>query len=276
MKMKKLIPGTIAAMGICLSLSIPAAADNTEFVRDEYGLLSNQEVQTLESYGEQLFEEKQCGVYLRVTKDIGGYSDASDFAEYLYVVEELGYGDDHAGILFVVSMGERDYAVTVYGSAYDVFTDRAVNGMIDDILSDLSYGNWYDAFETYYSDSGNLLRNYNYHETEYDNDDDLIIIDPPAPEKQGANPIILAIGSLISSLMVCLGLRSKNKTTGERYSAQEYMSQITMTNRLDLFTHHTVSRVRVSSPPSSHSGDGGGGITTTYHSSGFHSTSGKF
>ncbi len=266
----------MAAAALCFSLAVPVSADNTEFVRDEYGLLSNQEVQELENYGQQLFDEKQCGVYLRVTKDIGGYSDASDFAEYLYVVEELGYGDDHAGILFVVSMGERDYAVTVYGSAYDVFTDRAVSGMIDDILDDLSRGNWYDAFETYYGDSERLLRNYTYHETEYDNNDDLIIIDPPAPEKRGANPIILAIGSLMSSLMVCLGLRFRNKTTGERYSAHEYMSQITMTNRLDLFTHHTVSRVRVSSPPSSHSGGGGGGITTTYHSSGFHSTSGKF
>lgn len=275
MKMKKLIPGTLAAMAVCLAMGIPAAADNTEFVRDEYGLLSGDEVQTLESYGQQLFDDRQCGVYLRITEDLGGYSDASDFAEYLYVVEELGYGDDHAGILFVVSMGERDYAVTVYGSAYDVFTDRAVAGMIDDVLSDLSYGDWYEAFETYYADSERLLRDYTYHEIEYDNDDDLIVIDPPAPEKRGANPVILAIGSLMTSLMVCLGLRSKNKTTGERYSAHEYMSKITMTNRLDLFTHHTVSRVRVSSPPSSGSG-GGGGITTTYHSSGFHSTSGKF
>ncbi len=254
---------------------LPVYAESTEFVRDDYGLLSRDEQQEIQEYGQQLYDERECGVYLRITDDLGGYSDAADYAEYIYVVEELGYGKDHAGILFLISMGERDYAVTVYGSAYDVFTDPAVDRMIDDVLPYLSDEDWYGFAGRYYRNAERLLENYTYHEIEYDNDDDLIHIDTdPQPEqKNSPNPVFLAISSVFASLAVCLGLRSKNKTTGIKTTAGNYMKDFRLTGKLDLFTHNTVSRVHIprNNPPSS-----GGGTTTTYHSSGFHSTSGKF
>ena len=276
MKIKSTLISLLIGAGMILPGIIPAEADNTEFVRDDYGLLTDGEVKQLEDYGEKLFEERQCGVYLRITEDLGGYSDAAAFTENTYVIEDLGYGNDHAGILFLISMGEHDYAVTVYGSAYDVFTDPAVERMIDDVTPLLSEGRWYAAFNTYYEESEELLKDYTYHEIEYP-DDDYIYIDPePEPEKKSSpNPVFLAISSLVTSLAVCLGLRSKNKTTGIRTTAEEYIVKVRVNKKLDLFTHNTVSRIHIQRqpPPSNNSG---GGIQTSYHSSGFHTHSGKF
>lgn len=277
MKMKNRLISLVMTAGLILPGAVTAAAGSTDFVRDDYGLLSSGEVQALEDYGRRLYDDRQCGVYLRITEDLGGYSDAADYAESMYVIEELGYGDDHAGILFLISMGDHDYAVTVYGSAYDVFTDPAVERMIDDVIPLLSDGRWYEAFSTYYGESEELLRDYTYHEIEY-GDDDYIYIDPePEPEPDRMpNPVFPAITSVFASLAVCLGLRSKNKTTGIKTTAGNYIDKVRLNKKLDLFTHNTVSRVAIprQQPPSS--GSGGGGIQTSYHSSGFHSHSGKF
>ncbi len=278
MNMKKLVLGTLCAGCAAIMLTAEIKADSEEFVRDEYGLLSTDEVQELNSYGAELYEDRQCGIYLRITNDLAGYTYAQDYVENVYVVEELGYGEDHSGVLLLISMGERDYALTVYGSAYDVFTDPVVEDMLDDITSYLSRGNWYRAFRTYYEESDRILKDYTYHEIEYD-EDDFIVIDGDGeeeqePEKRGVNPLPVGIGSLVTSLMICLGLRSKNKTTGVKHSAGTYLADVRLTKKLDIFTHNTVSRVKVAD--SSNHNRPSGGVTTSYHSSGFHTHSGKF
>ncbi len=277
MNMKKMVLGTLCAGCAAIFLTAQIKADSEEFVRDEYGLLSTDEVQELNGYGAELYEDRQCGVYLRITNDLAGYTYAADYVENIYVVEELGYGDDHAGILLLVSMDEHDYALTVYGSAYDVFTDPVVEDLEDDIVYYLSRGNWYQAFRTYYEESDRILKNYTYHEIEYDTDDFIVIDGPgtePEPESRGVDPLPVGIGSLVTSLMICLGLRSKNKTTGVKHSAGSYLADVRLTKKLDIFTHNSVSRVKVAD--SSDHNRPSGGITTSYHSSGFHTHSGKF
>jgi uncharacterized protein len=279
MNMKKLVLGTLCAGCAAIILTADIKADSEEFVRDEYGLLSSDEVQELSEYGAELYQDRQCGVYLRITNDLAGYTYAQDYVENVYVVEELGYGNDHAGVLFLVSMKEHDYALTVYGSAYDVFTDPVVDDMLEDVVSHLSSGNWYQAFRTYYEESDRILENYTYHEIEYNTDDNIIIDGPgtdpePEPGRRGVNPLPVGIGSVVTSLMICLGLRSKNKTTGVQHTAGTYLNHVQLTKKLDIFTHNTVSRMRVAD--SSNHNRPGGGIQTNYHSSGFHTHSGKF
>ncbi len=70
---------------------------------------------------------------------------ADDFYDY------NGYGRDsrNTGILFLVDMGERQWAFSTTGKAIDVFGDRDLEVMEDEIIGYLSSGDYKTAFETF-------------------------------------------------------------------------------------------------------------------------------
>ena len=54
-------------------------------------------------------------------RDIEAYTD--DFYDYY----GYGRGDNHDGIMFLISMGDRKWHITTTGSAINIFTDAGQN-----------------------------------------------------------------------------------------------------------------------------------------------------
>lgn len=79
------------------------------------------------------------------SRDIEAYTD--DFYDYY----GYGRGDNHDGIMFLISMGDRKWHITTTGSAINIFTDAGQNYIMSTVQPKLSAGTYYDAFDSFIS-----------------------------------------------------------------------------------------------------------------------------
>ena len=94
------------------------------YVTDDVGILTDSQWEDLEQRAQQVSEEYQCGVYMITVDDYTDYSTESVYtADYtIYHDYEMGMGEDRDGIMILLSMEDRDYAMFVYGpKASEVF-----------------------------------------------------------------------------------------------------------------------------------------------------------
>lgn len=153
--MKKIL----SLMLVFALLVIPVSAsqmDNTDFVVDNGGLLTDGEEQLLEALAAQISEEWECQTVI-VTADSLNGKDITAYADDTFDYEGYGYGSGDDGIILVVDMGEREWAISTHGYGITAFTDYGQEYMMDRVLPDLSDGDYYDAFETFLEECDDLL-----------------------------------------------------------------------------------------------------------------------
>lgn len=245
-----------------------------EYVRDDYGVLSEQELAQLNEKARMIADEYDCGVYIRVVKNKENYTYIEDYAEYVYNRENLGVGPDRDGVLFIIDMDERYYDITAHGdTANRAFTDFAKSVMEDEVVPVMGSGNFYKAFDSFL--------NYADYDLEREAAGSPVDINNVhSPEELRTRRRRIAIGattavSPLTSLLICLGLRSKHKTKGRKYEAHHYIPKngIRLNIMNDQFLYRSEQRTPIVRPSSSGGGGGGG---TTINSGGFSHSSGKF
>ena len=215
-------------------------------------------------------EYAQCGVYFIAVDDYTQYSSAGDIleaAEEIYMANGLGIGEERNGILLLLSMDWRDYALVTYGDfAHMAFTDYGQEMICETFLDDFRYDEW--AYGCY----------------EYIRATDVLIQKAMAGEpldvaeyKQG-DPAVLSVMTVVPaamlSLVICNVLKGKMKTARRQVAAFEYIvgGQVDFRVRQDRFTHVTRTRRKINTNNGGKPGGGG----TTIRSSGFSGRSGKF
>lgn len=270
---KKVILSLLLALCLVLSLGGVALASGemaVPHVTDTAGLLTQEEVMALEAQAEQIAENYSCAPYILVVEDFRDYEDTNDIFEAgmnLYERWDLGYGPEKNGLLLMLSMAERDYALASYGSVtHRAFTDYGQDYLSDQFLDNFRQGDWAGGFQDYLDTSAWLLEQAK-NGTPYDVN--------TAPEEPSFNFLIILI-PLVLALVVCLILTGQMKTAKRKTEARDYMVQGSTDMRIvqDIFTHRTVTRQVIQSE--SKGGGGGGGGGTTVNSRGFSGKSGKF
>ena len=264
---KKCILSLLLALCLVLSLGGAALASNRitmPYVTDAAGLLTNEEIMALEAQAEQIAENYGCAPYILVVEDFQVYEDTTDIFEAgmnLYERWGLGHGPEKNGLLLILSMAERDYALVPYGSVtHRAFTDYGQNDLSDQFLDNFRNDDWAGGFRDYLDGCAWLLEQAE-NGTPYDVN--------TAPK--GFNPLIIVI-PLVLALAVCLVLTAQMKTAKRKTEAGDYMVQGGAKMRVvqDIFTHRTVTRQVIQSE------NKGGGGGTTINSRGFSGKSGKF
>ena len=114
---------------LCISLTLPVlasakvdlasieVANKSEISGDVYdgaGLLSSDQITALSNKLAAIEQQYQCDVVVFTLKDTNGY-DVRNYVEAIYTQCGYGYGDGHDGIIFAVSMAERDWQLLTYG-----------------------------------------------------------------------------------------------------------------------------------------------------------------
>lgn len=264
---KKSILSLLLALCLVLSLGGAALASNQitmPHVTDAAGLLTNEEVMALEAQAKQIAQSYGCAPYILVVDDFRVYEDTDDVFEAgmnLYERWELGYGQERNGLLLILSMAERDYALVTYGSVtHRAFTDYGQDYLCEQFLDNFRNDDWAGGFQDYLNTSAWLLEQAK-NGTPYDVD--------TAPK--GFNPLIIVI-PLVLALAVCLVLTAQMKTAKRKTEAGDYMVPNGVEMRIvqDIFTHRTVTRQVIQNE------NKGGGGGTTVNSRGFSGKSGKF
>ena len=268
MEIKKKITLSLL-LALCLVLSLGGAALASgemavPYVTDAAGLLTQDEVLALEAQAEQIAEDYGCAPYILVVENYRDYEDTYDVREAgmnLYERWGLGYGPEKNGLLLMLSMAERDYALVTNGSVtHQAFTDYGQDYLCEQFLDNFRNDDWVGGFRDYLDGCAWLLEQAK-NGTPYDVN--------TAPK--GFNPLILVI-PLVLALVVCLVLTGQMKTAKRKTEAGDYMVQGGAKMRVvqDIFTHRTVTRQVIQSE------NKGGGGGTTINARGFSGKSGKF
>lgn len=250
-------------------IGIPAVFAQTaglSYVTDEVGLLTPEEVEDFEEQAREIEMEYGCGVYAIILEDYTAYSDKSVYecAKDFYRNYNLGSGSEKNGVLLLLSMSDRDYALIVYGDeALKSFTDYGQEKLEDDFLYYFGDDRWEEGFQAYFDGSEEYLSmaaagTYFDVDTDEDATDILMKIF-----------IIVGIPVIISGI-ICGIFLAQMKTARKQTMATEYILMDTKKIRIqeDRYTHSTQTRRKIEKSSSS------GG--TTRDSSGFSGRSGKF
>lgn len=251
--MKKKLTMLLAALLLAVSLGVPALADSsTDHVYNLNGLLTAGEWALLDMQAEDISERYGCGVYIVTVDDYTEYGSGSvyDVTTQIYNDADNGFGleDGREGILLLLSMRERDWAMFVHGEyAQYAFDDYGQTELEDAFLPAFGENDWYGGFSGYLNACDEYLA--------------LAAAGTPVRRSPVGGIVTAVVISCAVALVVCLILKAKMKSVHRKVEAQTYITAdgLALTDSYDRYTHTTESRRRIEKKSSSASGGGGSG-----------------
>ena len=246
---------------LLFALCAPALASSLPLVVDDVSLLTEAEKTELTSEAQRLSEKYRMDVVIFTTGSLGGKTALNYAADY-YDGKGYGQGDDHDGVMLMLSLEDRDWCILTTGSGIQAFTDYGIEVISDDIVPFFSDGDYASGFKRFLHDADVFLAQaekgepYDIHNT--------VQLRSPLDRALGAW-VYLLIGAVLVAAIGLGILMIGMKTAKPQYSAAHYVKEgSTQIARMqDLYLYHTQTRVRVQKESS-----GGGGSSTFTSSSG--------
>ena len=220
-------------------------AEDNLLVWDEAELLNETEVAQLNSKLESISKKYKAEIRVVTLSSMDG-GDIDEFLEYLYDESGFGYGENHDGVLLVVCMDPWEYRILSNGFAGEAITSGDIDAIGEAFKSDLSDGNYADAFDTFAD------------KCEYYLDGHI----NGFPFNTGKNLLIcLGIG-LVVALIVTGIWKGQLKSVRKQSAANAYVKAGTMqiTQSGDFFMYRNVTKTQKQS--SSSSGSSGSSRST--------------
>lgn len=134
---------------LCFSMTTQALGAQTPAkVVDQAGLLSAEESLALTEQAEAMTSRYETDVVILTVDRLGG-KDAQTFADDYFDEHGYGVGSSYDGILLLISMEARDWAMSTCGDTASLITDSDLALLEDAMLPDLAAGRYYAAFTAY-------------------------------------------------------------------------------------------------------------------------------
>lgn len=250
--MKKRIFMFLLALCMTALLPISVCALTSEpqlpYVTDVAELLNDNDELKLTQMALQLEERYGVGVYVVTVEDYCAFDPAGVYeATYgIYHEYTMGVGAEREGIMLLLSMNQRDYALFRYGNqtAY-AFDDYGLAKLEEEFLDNFAQNDWSGGFEDYIRTCAQYLEK----------------AAAGNPVRKSPMTMILIFWAIALSIaaVVCVVLVGQMKTVHKSTSAASYAGDLTLTEQFDQFTHRTETRRRIErSSSSGHSESGGG------------------
>ena len=235
------------------------------YIFDLAGCLSSDSRTKLEARAEEISTRHNCGVYVAFVDDYKVYSQGGDVYEGTYRFyhdKQLGMGDGRDGVIVLLSMQNRKYAMFIYGenAAYAI-NEYGAEQLEGRFLGQFSDGNWYIGAAEYLTACDEYLS--------------LAEAGKPVRESPWAVIAIVVIVSCLIASGVCKVLKMNMKTVRRGAAADEYVTGegLALTESSDRFMYTTETRTKIKSDSSD---GGGGGSTSSCSGGGGHGRSGSF
>lgn len=226
-----------------------------ELLVDEPGLLDEEQFETLNCKLFDISQEHQCNVAVVVIRNLGNY-DAQGYANQYYVSSQYGYEATDDGILLLVAMDQRSWALTRDGFGYDAFTDAGLQYISKHVKEHLSDGDYYEAFNTYADLCDRFLKKA---ESGAAYDNGTLPRDLPS---LSAWAVIVGLGGVLG-VGITLLMKMQLKSVRSNPAAGAYIrdGSFHLEKREDVFLYSRVTRVRKPKDEnrSGRSSSGGGG-----------------
>lgn len=198
-----------------------------------------------------------------------GYKTATEFADDYFDYNSFGMGPNRDGVLLIISMDERDYAISTSGYGITAFTDYGIKKLEDELVDYLAAGDYFSAFD-YFIDTSEF----------YVSEAKAGRVIDRGSRKIGLDEYgIMALVSLVGAAAISFGyvkiLESTHISKKRKYNANTYKNGVVnIIPTRDMFLNRNITRVR---RPRESSNSGGGSTTHTSSSGRTHGgSSGKF
>ena len=238
------------------------AAGSGNYVLDETGVLTNEQIMSLNKKAAALTEKRKCGIYIWIVDLVPEeYAKSIDgmeiYANAFYMKHDLGYGSNRDGMVLVLEIGdvpgERDYLLNTHGSASKIISQSRREYLLDDKV----VPPFKEAFNT-----GDFYRVAD--EFIYELDSQMTISIQMSLIFKLA---VIVLIPLIIAWAVCASWKRKMKTAVLARAADNYIPAggFKLTRQEDKFLYRTTSSVRIESSSSS---SGGSSSSSSGNSSG--------
>lgn len=235
---------------LALGIHVMAAENTSEYVIDMVSVLSNEESENLNSSSGQYSQRYGCGIYIVAVDNYKDYGSGSIYnvTSQIYNNKDNGFGigGKRNGIMLLVSMRDRNYAMFVYGDQAEyAFNSYAQEQLEKEFTDNFEQNDWYGGFSDYVKTCGEYLAKAD--------------VGKPVRKSPAIYIICSVGGSILIAFVVCMVGKSKMRTVYKKTEANTYTGSVNLTDRLDQFTHTTETRRSRSDSTQSESGGGGSG-----------------
>lgn len=253
----------ISAMVISVPAVMVKAADDKERIVDGAGLLSESEAAELSEKLDEISERQKLDVVIVTLESLEG-ADVVAYADDYFDYNGYGFGEGKDGILFLISMEERDWCISTSGYGITAFTDAGQEYLSEKFLPYLSDGAYADAFGIFAEWCDDYITQARAG-TPYDVDN--IPVEPFSP--LGALIIAVVAGFVVSFIVTGI-MRLSLHSVFSQTAADSYMKKdsLRLTKNYDLFLYKNVTRTEKPKETSTSTAGSSGGSTTHISSSG--------
>lgn len=254
--MKKLISlAFVVAMVLSISLSVFA---ETPRVVDGADLISDSTAAELETKIAEIATTYNFDVVI-VTENSIGDKTPTAYADDYFDYNGYGYGENRDGMLLLVAMDQRGWAISTRGYGLTAFTDYGTDYIGEEVKASLTNEDYDTAFTDYVNLSEEFLAQaaagepFDVDNTKTSSGDILFTI------------LIIALFSALLATIVTMILKSQLKTANKQGLANQYVrnDSFKLTNQRDIFLFSNVVK-----SPKAQNNNGTGGTTSHTSSSG--------
>jgi len=229
---KSILSLTLILLIFSLTFSAFAVSSVSRLV-DEADLLSVQEEQYLLNRLNEISDHYDLDVVI-VTVDSMNGATAESYADDYY--DYNGYRPD--GVLLLISMYERQWAISTTGYGITAFTDAGLAYLEEQFIDDLSEGNYADAFQTFISESENMIIQAQ-SGSPYD-----VGNMPKAPFQPLKSLMISLVIGIVAALIITGIMKSQLKSVRSQAAAAQYVKDGSMELTLcrDIYLYRNITR----------------------------------
>lgn len=241
---------------------------------DEACLLTEEESSVLLDKLEDISQRYKNEVGIVTVNSLEGKT-VEAYADDYYDYNGYGYGENDDGLLLLISMGEREWAISTYGYSHTTaFTDAGLEYIRGEFQSKLSRGEYAKAFTCFADQCDDFLRQAATGEP----------YDVGNMPKEKVSPFWLYTDLVVAFLISFRIVKTKSgnlKSVKKQESAKAYerSGSLSLQRSTDSFVNRIVTQRTIKDKKSSSSASSGSGGSSSHTSSSGRShggTSGKF
>ena len=251
---------------------------------DMAGLLSQQEEESLEEVARKLVQLYDIDVVILTVESLQG-NDPQDYADDYFDYNGYGIGDDFSGVLLMLSLEYRDWAISTTGKGIYALTDYGIQKVFTAISGQLAKDNYFEAFDIYLDELDAYFQAYSQGSPidgpsfPYDgpgsyipgDSEDVVFEDEPLGVEDIAAMLggSLLVGTAAGGIGIWIMRRGMN-TARAQSGATSYIAGggLKLSSHRDYFLYSNVRKVRRSDDSSGGGRSGGGGSRVHRSSSG--------
>lgn len=262
---------------LIVSIPLSVCASQPKIV-DKADLLTPQEELELENRANELVDTYHMDVVIVTVWSLEGKTP-TQYADDYFDYNGYGIGDNFSGVLFLLAMENREWAISTCGDTIYALTDYGIQLVFDEAAWYLSEDLYYYGFDAYLTAlepffqayaNGAPLDGFTDDYQEPEDWDDVVFYPDYVVETEPAYSfssflVALLIGAAVGGIALLI-MRSGMNTAKAQSGAQSYLKQGTyhLYRQQDIFLYSHVSKIRRSESSSSSGGSHRGGGSSVH------------